>query len=91
MLLDEEGNVLSRRRFVDKAYHSLGLPAPDIKVEFHAGEATYTSDTFAFGVCLDLDGDDAGLSDNFFDLYPGEPYRVKLGKVSGEVKYVLMR
>jgi hypothetical protein len=69
----------------------LGLPKPEITVEIADGVATYTCHTFALGVCLDLDGDDAGLSDNFFDLYPGVPYRVKLGKVRGGVKYVLMR
>jgi hypothetical protein len=91
MLIDEQGEVVARRRFVEKPYHTLGLPKPEITVEIADGVATYTCHTFALGVCLDLDGDDAGLSDNFFDLYPGVPYRVKLGKVRGEVKYVLMR
>ena len=91
MLMDEAGEVLARRRFVEQPYHTLGLPKPDVKVEVKDGTATYTCDTFALGVCLDLNGDDPGLSDNFFDLYPSVPYRVKLGNQSGEVKYMLMR
>lgn len=91
MLLDENGEVIARRRFVEQPYHTLGLPKPEITVEIADGVATYLSSSFAFGVCLDLDGDDADLSDNFFDLYPGEPYRVKLGKQNGEIKYVLMK
>ena len=37
-----------------------------------------------------LDGEDGELSDNFFDLYPGRPYTVKLGSKSGEVLYAYM-
>ncbi len=91
MLMDEQGEVIARRRFVEKPYHTLGLLKPEIKVDIADGLATYLCDSFALGVCLDLDGDDADLSDNFFDLYPGVPYRVRLGKQSGKVKYVLMK
>ena len=33
------------------------------------------SPTFAWGVCLDLDGEQP-LADNFFDVYPGQPYAI---------------
>ena len=48
------------------------------------------SDGFVFGVCLDLDGDDSELSDNFFDLYPGREYKVNLGK-NPETFFMLVR
>lgn len=88
-LTDENGTVLSRRRWVDRPYNELGLAPADIHVTIEDGVATYTSDTLVLGVCLDLDGDDAALSDNFFDLFPGVPYTVKLGSKSGTVLYHL--
>lgn len=89
-LTDADGNVLARRRWVNRPYQELGLPAPQIHVEVCDGVATYRSDTLALGVCLDLNGDDGNLSDNFFDLFPGVPYRVTLGSVSGKVLYDLI-
>ena len=88
-LTDENGTVLSRRRWVDRPYNELGLLPADIHVTIEDGVATYTSDTLVLGVCLDLDGNDADLSDNFFDLFPGIPHTVKLGRKSGTVLYHL--
>lgn len=88
-VLEAEGEPIARRRLVETKYSTLGLPKPVIRVNIRDGEATYESDSFVFGVCLDLDGDDAGLSDNFFDLYPGIPYHVRLGSKSGRVLYAL--
>ena len=90
-VLEQNGEIIARRRFVDKPYQTLGLPKPEIRVEIADGVATYTADSFVFGVCLDLDGDDAALSDNFFDLFPGIPHRVNLGSKSGEVLYALFK
>ena len=89
MLSDANGNLLARRRWVDRPYNELGLCPADIRVTIENGVATYTSDTLVLGVCLDLDGDDAGLADNFFDLFPGVPYEVRLGGKSGAVLYHL--
>ena len=89
ILTDENGTILSRRRWVDRPYNELGLVPADIHVTIEDGVATYTSDTLVLGVCLDLDGDDAALSDNFFDLFPRVPYTVKLGSKSGTVLYHL--
>lgn len=88
-MLEKNGEIIARRRYVDKAYNTLGLPKPSIKVEIADGVATYTCNTFALGVCIDLDGDDGELSDNFFDLYPNVPHKVRLGSKSGKVLYSL--
>ena len=88
-LQDETGNVIARRRWVNKPYNELGLVPATISVTVNGDKATYLSDTLVLGVCLDLDGDDGNLSDNFFDLYPGIPYTVTLGSKSGEVLYHL--
>ena len=77
----------ARRRFVEKPYNELGLIPPVIRVTVRGDEAIFESDSFVFGVCLDLDGEDGGPSDNFFDLFPRRPYRVKLGKRGGTILY----
>ena len=88
-LTDADGAVIARRRWVNKPYNELGLSPASIRVTIDGDKATYLSDTLVLGVCLDLDGDDGNLSDNFFDLFPGIPYTVTLGSKSGEVLYHL--
>ncbi len=44
---------------------------------------TLTSDAFAWGVCLDVDGEKR-LADNCFDLIPGLPYTLPWPLESGE-------
>ncbi len=82
-----EGEPLARRRYIDRRADELGLGSTEIRVSVDkkAGTATYVADAFVFGVCLDLDGTDGKLSDNFFDLFPGRPYTVRLGRRSGRV------
>ncbi len=84
--LKAEGEPLSRRRYVDKAYNELGLKKCEIKVEKRGNKAVYTADKLVLGVCIDLDGDKK-LGDNFFDLYPGKPYEVEIGEHDGSVLY----
>ena len=88
-LNDQKGALIARRRWVNKPYNELGLAPANITVTVDDDRATYLSDTLALGVCLDLDGDDGNLSDNFFDLFPGVPYTVTLGSKSGDVIYHL--
>ncbi len=55
---------------------------PTIRTEFadtpQGVELTVTADVFAKGVCIDFTDCDCVLSDNFFDLTDGQPYRVTL-------------
>ena len=46
---------------------------------------TFTSNTFAWRVCLDLDGE-LPLPDNFFDLLPGIAYTLPWRAEWGEPK-----
>ncbi len=65
------------------ARHRLMLPLPValawqpacVSVRVADGMAIFTSPTFAWGVCLDLDGE-RDLADNYFDVYPGTPYAI---------------
>ncbi|MBQ4575787.1 MAG: hypothetical protein IJA85_11425 [Clostridia bacterium] len=86
-ILKAEDEPVARRRFVECAYSNLGLKPANITCEINDGVATYTADKLVLGVCLDLNGEDGDLGDNFFDLYPGKPYSVKLGGLSGEILY----
>ena len=86
--LDICGEPLARRRFIDVPYNTLGLEKCEIKKERNPdGTVTYLADKLVLGVCIDLDGDDGNISDNFFDLFPGRPYTVNPGSKSGEILY----
>jgi beta-mannosidase len=68
-VLTDQGRLISRNRLILPLFKELVLPVPEIRVHLQSGKAIFESATFAWGVCLDLQGDEA-LEDNFFDLYP---------------------
>jgi beta-mannosidase len=84
-ILEPDGEPVSRRRLIEKAMTPAPFQPSDIRVEYDGDTAVYTSDRFVLGICIDLDG--SSLSDNFFDLYPGKSYTVKLNGTSGKVLY----
>ena len=53
-------------------FREMKWPKAKVSVTQKGGKAVFTSDTFAWRVCLDLDGEQP-LADNFFDIYPGIP------------------
>lgn len=71
-LTDEQGRV-ARHRLVLPLFKELHWPPARVTVRIARGKATFSSPTFVWGVCLDLDGERT-LPDNFFDLFPGIPY-----------------
>ena len=72
LLLDEEGVVAQDRLILPWFKEMPWPPNPSIQIEWNGRTATFTSEVFAWNVCLDLDGEKA-LPDNFFDLLPGVP------------------
>ena len=70
--LNRDGRQLARNRLFEPVFKELAWPDAKVQVRVRDGQAIFTSDRFAWGVCLDLDGK-AALSDNFFDIYPGQP------------------
>lgn len=84
-ILEPDGEPVSRRRFIEKALSPECFNKSEISVEYDGDTAIYTSERFVMGICIDLDG--RRLSDNFFDLYPGKPYPVKLYGTSGEILF----
>ena len=65
--------VVARNRLFLPFFKDLKWAAPRLRVAREKGKATFKSDTFVWGVCLDLDGRQL-MPDNFFDVYPGIPH-----------------
>ena len=54
-------------------FREMQWPRAEVRVRREDGSAVFECDTYAWNVCIDLDGD-RGISDNFFDLFPGVPH-----------------
>ncbi len=74
-MLTQGDRLIARGRLFDKRFYELSWEKPEIKMERQGREIVFTSSCFAWGVCLDLEGE-ASLPDNFFDLWPGIPYKL---------------
>ncbi len=87
-MLMEGKSVVARNRLFLPFFKDLKWAKPRLKVRVTAGRAIFTSDTFVWGVCLDLDGSKP-TPDNFFDVYPGIPHVIPWkGAGRPEVKFV---
>jgi beta-mannosidase len=86
VLLEKRRAVAQHRLFI-KRFHELEFGGPKIEVRLKGEEAIFTADQFAWGVCLDLDGE-LPLADNCFDLLPGVPYRVPWAEGLGAPRVV---
>jgi hypothetical protein len=71
-MLDVGGKTVARDTLILPMYRDMNWPQAKIDVRWRNGKAVFTSKTFAFRVCVDLDGERA-LPDNYFDLCPGIP------------------
>ncbi|MFN6095671.1 MAG: hypothetical protein ACK49J_11865, partial [Verrucomicrobiota bacterium] len=71
VLSNDEGEI-ARDCLILPLFREMKWPKAKVRVTQKGGNAIFTSDTFAWRVCLDLDGEQA-LPDNFFDVYPGIP------------------
>jgi beta-mannosidase len=74
-LLQGPQGLISRNRLFLPFYKDLKWPAAKVRVKMEKGTAVFESKTFAWGICLDLEGEEK-IPDNFFDVYPGIPYRL---------------
>lgn len=74
-MLSRDGILLARNRTFAPLFHEIAWPEAAVQVEVRDGQATFSSNTFAWNVCIDLNGEEK-LADNFFDLYPGIPYSI---------------
>jgi len=74
VLLADGQPVAQHRLFVER-FRDLEFTRPRITTRIQEGRLTLVSDAFAWGVCLDVDGE-AEIADNCFDLVPGIEYVV---------------
>jgi len=74
-MLLENGKLIARNRTFTPLFHEIAWPEASVQIEIRDGQAIFTSQTFAWNVCIDLDGEEK-LADNFFDLYPGISYSI---------------
>jgi beta-mannosidase len=70
LLADAAGREVARDRLMLPFFKEMRWPRARVSVTVRDGRAVFRSRTFAWRVCLDLDGERA-LPDNFFDVYPG--------------------
>ncbi|MHB9132151.1 MAG: beta-mannosidase [Armatimonadota bacterium] len=82
-VLLQDGTITAQHRLFLAPFKALAFAEPAISMNVEYGTLTLNSDTFAWGVCLDVDGE-LPLADNCIDLLPGIPYTmpwdVKLGE-----------
>lgn len=71
-ILSRDGREVARDRLFRPYLKEMAWPKAEVRVRRAGDKAILESDTFAWRVCLDLDGERA-LPDNLFDLLPGIP------------------
>ena len=72
-MLVQDDAVVARNRLFLPFFKDLQWAAAHLQVKTAKGKAIFTSDTFVWGICLDLSGRKL-MPDNFFDVYPGIPH-----------------
>lgn len=73
--LTDGDRLLARHRLILPRFCELTWGPANVTVRRDGGHVVFGSSTFAWGVCLDLEGREA-LPDNFFDVWPGMEYRL---------------
>ncbi len=84
-VLEEAGRVIAQHRLFQERFKDLEFAAPAIALSVQGDQLTLTANAFAWGVCLDLDGE-RPLADNCLDLIPGIPYTIPWPAALGEPK-----
>jgi beta-mannosidase len=72
-VLNDGDRLLARHRLILPRFCELKWTPADVTVQRDGERVIFSSKTFAWGVCLDLDGQQP-LPDNFFDVWPGMDY-----------------
>ena len=70
--LGNDGGEIARDCLIPPLFREMKWPKSKVRLTRKGDQVIFTSDTFAWRVCLDLDGQHP-LADNFFDIYPGIP------------------
>ena len=86
VLLDRGRRIAQHRLFLER-FKDLAFAEPRITMTVEGDTLTLSSDVFAWGVCLDVDGE-MPLADNCFDLLPGISYAMPWSAGLGEPRVV---
>ncbi len=73
--LVKDGVSTAQNRVFITRFKDLKFAKPEIKVERRGDKAVFSSPTFVWAVCLDVDGEKP-IADDIFDLLPGIEYEV---------------
>jgi beta-mannosidase len=73
--LTRAGAVIARNRLMRARLHEHAWPTARPTATVRDGIATFTSEVFAWAVCIERDGE-RPVDDNHFDLWPGLPHRM---------------
>lgn len=74
VLLDDGQLVAQNRRFI-APYKDLAFVKPEISITRRGAKAVFSSPSFVWAVCLDINGESA-IADDVFDLIPGIEYAI---------------
>ncbi|MCD6351038.1 MAG: hypothetical protein J7M26_02865, partial [Armatimonadetes bacterium] len=83
VLTSDEGRLVAQHRLFLARFKDLELKPATVEVSLADGLATFRSDVFVWGACVDVDGEKP-LADNCFDLLPAVPYTVAWAEELGE-------
>ena len=83
--LHADGQEVARDCLILPFFKEMKWSKARVNMKLVNEKAVFTSRTFAWRVCLDLDGEQA-LADNFFDVYPGIPTVLEWPKKFGAPK-----
>ena len=86
-VLSLDGREIARDTLFLPLFKEMDWPEARVAVRREGTKAVFSSDAFAWRVCLDLDGE-SRLPDNFFDLLPGLPYEVEWPAGLGEPRVI---
>jgi len=75
-LLIKDGHSVAQNRVFVTKFNELPLAKPQIAVKRRGDKAVFSSPTYVWGTCLDVNGE-APLSDDVFDLLPGIEYEIE--------------
>ena len=73
-MLTDGRSLVARNRLILPRFVELDWVPATVEVSRGRDSVVFSSRTFAWGVCLDLNGEAVG--DNFFDVWPNTPYEV---------------
>ena len=81
-LMAGEGSISDNRFFLCEPKHMRGRTV-SVDVKLEKGEEssfllTLTTNTFLKSACLEMEGEDVEVDDNYFDLDPGMPKKVRI-------------